>query len=157
PDELLAGYQQHEKKQRAAADSKRINRIVKEKLSMEQQQATSVGGHQMISAEFLVRDVEANLEFFEKLGFPRRFVDQPTAAGIIPRASLTAGQMAKIWIRRAPDSDIRPSPSINVFFWINGGPDALVAFRKTLAAQGVPVTPIIDEHGLPNFNVTTPD
>ncbi len=138
-------------------NSKRINSIVKEKIAMAEQQGLTEGGHQLISAEFLVKDVEANLQFFEKLGFPRRFIDQLDADGRVPRASLTAGKMGKIWIRRAADGEIRPSPSINVFFWVDGGPEGLISHRKKISDQGVPVTPIIDEHGLPNFNVTTPD
>ena len=142
-----------------AADSSRINVKVKETMAMTAVEAPQQqqGGHQMISAEFLVKDVEANLEFFEKLGFPRRWLDQPDATGKLPRASLTAGKMGKIWIRRAPESEIRPSPSINIFFWIDGGPDGLIAHRNKLCEGGIPVTPIIDEHALPNFNVTTPD
>jgi hypothetical protein len=124
---------------------------------MMEQSKLSQGGHQMISVEFLVNDVEANLQFFEKLGFPRRFVDKPDRAGNIPRASVTAGHLGKIWIRQATASEIHPSSSINVFFWIDGGPDGLIAHRKKIADSGVPVTPIIDEQALPNFNVTTPD
>ena len=116
------------------------------------------GGYNLISIEFLVNDVEQNLEFFEKLGFPRRWLDKPDATGRLPRASLTAGAMGKIWIRRAPDgSNIRPSPSINPFFWVDGGPDGLIAHRKRIAGQGVSITQIIDEHALPNYSVTTPD
>jgi catechol 2,3-dioxygenase-like lactoylglutathione lyase family enzyme len=124
---------------------------------MIEQSKLSQGGYQMISVEFLVADVEMNLQFFEKLGFPRRFVDKPDATGNIPRASVTAGHLGKIWIRRAPACDIHPSSSINVFFWIDGGPDGLIAHRRKIADSGVPVTPIIDEQALPNFNVTTPD
>jgi RNA polymerase sigma factor (sigma-70 family) len=142
---------------KAAMDRKQINSIVKEKAIMAQQEAPATGGHQLISTEFLVSDVEANLDFFEKLGFPRRFIDKPDASGRIPRASLTAGKFGKIWIRRAAESEVRPSPSINIFFWIDGGPEGLIAHRKKIAQSGVAVTPIIDEHALPNFNVTTPD
>ena len=124
---------------------------------MAEEQAPA-GGYNLISVEYLVRDVEANLAFFEKLGFPKRWLDQPDAGGRLPRASLTAGAMGKIWVRRAADaSEIRPSASINPFFWVDGGPDALVAHRKRIAESGVPVTPIVDEHALPNFSVTTPD
>jgi RNA polymerase sigma factor (sigma-70 family) len=161
PDAFLIDFNKPTKNgrraSRQAADSKRINSIVKETVAMAEQQTPPQGGHQMISAEFLVKDVEANLDFFEKLGFPRRFIDKPDETGRVPRASLTAGKMGKIWIRRASEPEIRPSPSINVFFWIDGGPEGLIAHRQKLADSGVPVTPIIDEHGLPNFNVTTPD
>jgi RNA polymerase sigma factor (sigma-70 family) len=135
----------------------RIHSNVKKEIAMIEQHTISQGGHQLISAEFLVRDVEANLDFFEKLGFPRRFTDKPDGTGKVPRASLTAGTVGKIWIRRAPEADIRPSSSINIFFWIEGGPEALIAHRRKIADRGVVVTPIIDEHALPNFNVMTPD
>ena len=71
--------------------------------------------------------------------------------GRLPRASLTAGTMGKIWVRRAADSDIHPSSSINPFFWVDGGPDALIAHRKKIADQGVTVSPIIDEHFAAQF------
>jgi RNA polymerase sigma factor (sigma-70 family) len=160
PDDFLTNLERPAKRapaEKRATDGKRINLIVKENIAMSEERTPSQGGHQMISAEFLVKDVEANLEFFEKLGFPRRFIDKPDANGRISRASLTAGNMGKIWIRRAVESEIHPSPSINIFFWIDGGPEGLIAFRKRVAGSGVPVTAIIDEHALPNFNVTTPD
>lgn len=158
-DALITDFTHPPKRLRAAepASRRRIKSILKETVAMADQPAPSQGGHQMISAEFLVRDVEANLEFFEKLGFPRRFIDKPDTDGRIPRASLTAGALGKIWIRRAGDEYIRPSSSINIFFWIDGGPDGLIAHRSKIAASGVQVTPIIDEYRLPNFNVTTPD
>ena len=116
------------------------------------------GGYNLISIEFLVNDVEENLAFFEKLGFPRRWLDTPDANGRVPRASLTAGAMGKIWIRRASTKPkIQSSSSINPFFWVDGGPDGLIAHRKRIADQGIPVTPIIDEHALPNYTITTPD
>jgi RNA polymerase sigma factor (sigma-70 family) len=161
PDALLMNFRKPSRTgrlaEKQATDSKRIDVIVKETIAMADEQPPPQGGYQMISVEFLVRDVEANLDFFEKLGFPRRFIDKPDATGRVPRASLTAGQMGKIWIRRTSESEIHPSPSINVFFWIDGGPEKLIAHRKKIADSGVPVTSIIDEYRLPNFNVTTPD
>ena len=140
------------------AESERIERITKEIMATPIQGTSPAGGHQMVSAEFVVADVEANLAFFEALGFPRRFVDAPDADGRIPRASLTAGRLGKVWIRRpVGDERVRPSPGVTPFFWIEGGPDALVAFRGRVADAGVPTTPIVDEHRLPNFTVTTPD
>jgi RNA polymerase sigma factor (sigma-70 family) len=160
PDAFLTNLRRSSARARDAekhmTGSKRISSIVKGKVAMAEQQAPA-GGYNLISVEFLVTDVEANLEFFEKLGFPRRWMDTPDATGRLPRASLTAGTMGKIWVRRAADSDIRPSSSINPFFWVDGGPDALIAHRKKIADQGVTVSPIIDEHALPNFAVTTPD
>jgi RNA polymerase sigma factor (sigma-70 family) len=161
PDAFLVDWNKSAKRERRsdkqAMNVQRINSIVKENVAMIEQQKLSQGGYQMISTEFLVRDVEANLAFFEKLGFPRRFIDTPDATGRVPRASLTAGHLGKIWIRRASESEIHPSPSINVFFWVDGGPEGLIAHRKKISNMGVPVTPIIDEYRLPNFNVTTPD
>ena len=74
------------------------------------EQAETVQGFHLISVEFLVRDVQANLEFFEKLGFPPRWVDKPDASGRLPRASLTAGAMGKIWVRRAARSPAGSTP-----------------------------------------------
>jgi RNA polymerase sigma factor (sigma-70 family) len=160
PDAFLTNLRRSSARARDAekhmTGSKRISSIVKGKVAMAEQQAP-VGGYNLISVEFLVRDVEANLEFFEKLGFPRRWMDTPDATGRLPRASLTAGTMGKIWVRRGAESEIRPSSSINPFFWVDGGPDALIAHRKKIADRGVMASPIIDEHALPNFAVTTPD
>lgn len=160
PDALLTsleGPRRRRVTEKQPIDSLRIQSIVKEKVAMAEPQSPTPGGYQLISTEFLVKDVEENLAFFEKLGFPRRFIDKPGPDGRIPRASLTAGQFGKIWIRRAAPPEIHPSSSINVFFWVDGGPEELIAHRKKLADQGVRVTPIIDEQGLPNFNVITPD
>ncbi len=160
PDAFLTNLRRSSAKARDAekrmTGSKRISSIVKGKVAMAEQQAPA-GGYNLISVEFLVTDVEANLKFFEKLGFPRRWMDTPDAMGRLPRASLTAGTMGKIWVRRAAEAEIRPSSSINPFFWVDGGPDVLIAHRKKIADQGVAVSPIIDEHALPNFGVTTPD
>ncbi len=113
PNALLASFSSSAKSNRRSgaqsAENRRIKSILKETSVMTAQQAPAEGGHQMISAEFLVKDVEANLAFFEKLGFPRRFIDKPDATGRIPRASLTAGHMGKIWIRRAGESRRHPS------------------------------------------------
>jgi len=162
PDELLAVPRRGARSTRSAtvsaAQTDAIHLAHQGEAAMtQQQQQPSAGGYTLISVEFLVRDVETNLEFFEKLGFPRRWLDKPDPDGRLPRASLTAGAMGKIWVRRAADGEIHPSSSINPFFWVDGGPDALVAHRKKIADQGVAVTPIIDEHALPNFSVTTPD
>lgn len=153
PESLLSAAAQPATKQ---LTDRLVQSVAKEK-AMAWGPVQSTGGFQLISTEFLVKDVEANLEFFEKLGFPRRFTDAPDPDGKLPRASLTAGQFGKIWIRRAPPSEIHPSTSFNVFFWIDGGPDALVAHRRKIADMNIPVTEIIDEYRLPNFNVTTPD
>jgi len=161
PDAFLAGFDRPFKKRREKTehgpDARKIKLLVKETVTMTKQEMPLPSGHQMISAEFLVKDVEANLQFFEKLGFPRRYVETPDANGSIPRASLTAGKLGKIWIRRADDEEIRPSPSVNVFFWIDGGPDGLIAHRTKLASNGLATTPIVDEYRLPHFSVTTPD
>jgi RNA polymerase sigma factor (sigma-70 family) len=140
--------------EKSAARKRQIQSIVKGQAAMTQQQ-TDTSGFQLVSAEFLVKDVEENMAFFEKLGFRRRWLDTPGADGKLPRASMTAGS-GKIWIRRAPQS-AGTTCGINVFFWVDGGPDDLVAHRKTIAGKGVSVTPIIDEFALPNFTVLTPD
>ena len=111
----------------------------------------------VMSAEFYVKDVEANLDFFEKLGFRRRWAETPDAMGRIPRASLRGGT-ARIWLRRADEAEgTRPTPGMGLFFWIDGGEQGLTAHRNAIAAQGVAVSPISDDHLLRNFTVTTPD
>ena len=110
------------------------------------------------SAEFFVKDVEANLDFFEKLGFWRHFIDSPDAMGRIPRASLRGGKTARIWLRRASESEgTRPTPGVTLFFWIDGGADALTAHRDAILSQGVKPSPFFDDVTLRNFTVTSPD
>jgi RNA polymerase sigma factor (sigma-70 family) len=114
-------------------------------------------GFAVVSAEFYVRDVEANLDFFEKLGFQRRWTETPDAMGRLPRASLRGG-VGRIWLRRADDHEgTRPAPGVVLHFWIEGGADALTAHRDRIAARGVPVSPFFDDHALRHFTVTTPD
>jgi len=111
----------------------------------------------VMSAEFFVRDVEQNLEFFEKLGFRRRYVEAADASGHVPRASLRGGA-ARIWLRRATgDEQTKPSPGVSLFFWMDGGEDALIKHRTAIAAQNVPVNQFFYDMGLLNFTVTTPD
>jgi hypothetical protein len=112
----------------------------------------------VVSAEFVVKNVEANVAFFEKLGFTPRWQEPPDAMGRLPRASL-AGGAGRIWLRRADDAEgTRPNPGgVAVLFWINGGPDTLAAHRAAIAAGGVAVSPFADDHTLRRFTVTTPD
>ena len=111
----------------------------------------------VVSCEFIVADVEANLDFFEKLGFRRRWTETPDAMGRLPRASLASG-VARIWLRRAAaDENAHPAPgSARTYFWIDS-PDALVAHRESIIAQGVEASPFFDDHSLRNFTVRTPD
>ena len=114
-------------------------------------------GFSVVSAEFYVRDVEANLDFFEKLGFQRRWTETPDAIGRLPRASLRGG-VGRIWLRRADEHEgSRPAPGVVIHFWIDGGADALTTHRDRLAARGVPVSSFFDDHALRHFTVTTPD
>jgi hypothetical protein len=133
----------------------RVRQLAKETMTMAQEQQAN--DFPVVSAEFFVRDVEANVTFFEKLGFTPRWREAADAMGRLPRASL-AGGAGRIWLRRADDAEgTRPAPGVGVFFWINGGPDALAAHRAAIAAAGVAVTPFADDHTLRRFTVTTPD
>jgi RNA polymerase sigma factor (sigma-70 family) len=114
-------------------------------------------GFAVMSAEFFVQDVESNIDFFEKLGFLRRYVEPPDPMGRVPRASLRGGN-GRIWLRRADPSDgTRPTPGVVLYFWIDGGDEGLRNHRDRIAARGVPVSPFFDDIGLRNFTVTTPD
>jgi RNA polymerase sigma factor (sigma-70 family) len=122
---------------------------------MEQAEATDFT---VWSAEFVVTDVEANLDFFEKLGFRRHFIDQPDAMGRVPRASLRGGQTARIWLRRADEVEgTRPTPGVTLFFWIEGGADGLTVQRDAIAAQGLKPSAFSDDLTLRNFTVRSPD
>jgi RNA polymerase sigma factor (sigma-70 family) len=157
PDELLSamGDDANPQATEAQVESKRIQSLAKGTMAMVEQSQTME--FSVMSAEFYVSDVEANLDFFEKLGFRRRWSESPDAMRRLPRASLAAGA-ARIWLRRASETDnTRPSPGVAMFFWIEGGADALAAHRSAIAAQGVTVSPFFDDHTLRNFTVTAPD
>ena len=112
----------------------------------------------VMSAEFFVRDVEANLEFFEKLGFRRHYVEAVSDAGRIGRASLRGGAAARIWLRRLEGAKRGPTaPGVGLFFWINGGAEGLEAHRNAIAAQGVRVGAFVDDVTLRHFTVRSPD
>ena len=51
----------------------------------------------------------------------------------------------------------RPAPGVTLYFWVDGGGDALQAHRKRIADEGVAVSPFTDDISLRNFTVTTPD
>jgi RNA polymerase sigma factor (sigma-70 family) len=160
PDELLSGVSEstesHTQVARLAKENRRIKTIAKGASTMMQQ--TQDTDFSIWSAEFFVKDVEANLDFFEKLGFRRHFIDTPDAMGRIPRASLRGGKTARIWLRRATESEgNQPAPGVTLFFWIDGGADALMAHRDTIAAQGVKPSAFFDDVSLRNFTVTSPD
>jgi RNA polymerase sigma factor (sigma-70 family) len=159
PDAFLAGLNQSASAAplsgKAAANNRRINSIAKGTVDMVEQ--AKACEYSVVSAEFFVKDVEANLEFFEKLGFRRRYVETVDAMGRVPRASLVAG-VGRIWLRRAAESDgTRPSPGVTLYFWVDGGADGLLAHRKRIAEEGVVVSPFTDDISLRNFTVTTPD
>jgi RNA polymerase sigma factor (sigma-70 family) len=160
PDELLAGTtalaESSPRVLHRAKDNARIEELARGAMIMMQQ--TESTDFTVWSAEFFVKDVEANLDFFEKLGFRRHFIDSPDAAGHIPRASLRGGKTARIWLRRASEADgTHPTPGMTLYFWIEGGADALATHRDAIAAQGVKPSPFFDDVSLRNFTVTSPD
>jgi hypothetical protein len=114
----------------------------------------------VVSAEFDVADVEANITFFEQLGFTKRWQEQRDASGL-PRASL-AGGSGRIWLRRAAvtsaEGPISASLSrMRVYFWINGGADALERHRQSIRDGGIAASEYFDDHTLRSFTVATPD
>ena len=105
PDELLGALATMRTigKRRAQSidDNNRIHSIAKGTMTMmTQMEAIDFAA---MSAEFFVKDVEANLDFFEKLGFRRHYMEAPDAMGRMPRASLRGGTSARIWLRRAAE------------------------------------------------------
>ena len=159
PDTFLADLEQSASVGRpigkAAVNHERIDTLAKGTVDMVEQ--AKACEYPVVSAEFFVSDVDANLEFFEKLGFRRRYVEAVDAMGRIPRASLVAG-VGRIWLRRAAESDgTRPTPGVTLYFWVDGGADGLLAHRKRIAGEGVVVSPFTDDISLRNFTVTTPD
>jgi RNA polymerase sigma factor (sigma-70 family) len=159
PDEMLAGLDETAltgaRVCKTAAQQKRINLIAKGTVDMVEE--AKACEYPVVSAEFFVKDVESNLEFFEKLGFRRRYVEAVDGMGRVPRASLVAG-VGRIWLRRAAESDrTRPMPGVTLYFWVEGGAEGLLAHRKRIADAGVVVSPFTDDISLRNFTVTTPD
>jgi RNA polymerase sigma factor (sigma-70 family) len=140
---------------RAARERDRINTLAKGAMDMTEQ-AEAID-FPVMTAEFFVKDVEANVGFFEKLGFRRRWTETPDAMGRVPRASVVGG-VARIWLRRAAEADgTRPAPGVVLYLWIDGGADGLAKHRADIAARGVAVSPFADDHSLRNFTVTMPD
>jgi RNA polymerase sigma factor (sigma-70 family) len=132
PDMFLAGLSPSASTSapagKAAIRQKRIDSIAKGTVVMVEQ--AKACEYPVVSAEFFVKDVEANLEFFEKLGFRRRYVETADAMGRVPRASLVGG-VGRIWLRRAAESDgTRPLPGVTLYFWVEGGTDGLLATSK---------------------------
>lgn len=160
PTELLGGV----KALRGSGDgpgasARRNNRIpAMAKGAMTMMQQMDAIDFTVWSAELFVKDVESNLDFFEKLGFQRHFLDAPDAMGRLPRASLRGGKTARIWLRRASEAEgTRPTPGMTLYFWIEGGADALAAHRKSIVAQGVKASAFTDDLTLRNFTVASPD
>lgn len=161
PDTLLAADQpllsNHAKIVKSIKNEQRMNSIARGAIvMMDQAQAMDFTTW---SVEFFVKDVEGNLDFFEKLGFRRHFLDTPDAMGRLPRASLRGGKTARIWLRRASEAEgTRPTPGgMTLFLLIEGGPEALTAHRNAIAAQSVKVSAFFDDISFQNFTVTTPD
>jgi RNA polymerase sigma factor (sigma-70 family) len=161
PDELLDALEAdditHPTMPHSARNDQRINSIAKGTMTMVAQMDAM--DFTVWTVEFFVKDVEANLDFFEKLGFRRHFLDTPDAMGRLPRASLRGGKTARIWLRRADETEnTRPNPgAFTIFLWIDGGHDGLAAHRNAISAQGVQVSQYFDDIGLRNFTVTSPD
>jgi RNA polymerase sigma factor (sigma-70 family) len=132
---------------RPPGNSERVNVLAKGTMIMVTQ-AEAID-FTVVSAEFFVKDVEANLDFFEKLGFRRHYTEPLDAMGRMPRASLRGGSTARIWLRRASESEgTRPQPGVGLFFWIKGGVEALAIHRNSIAGQGVPVSQFFDDISL---------
>jgi RNA polymerase sigma factor (sigma-70 family) len=137
----------------SAGNLQEIERVAKGAMNMVQQ--TEAMQFAVMTAEFVVRSVEDNLDFFEKLGFRRHYVETLDAGGVAPRASLRGGH-ARIWLRRATKEN-SPSPGVVVYVWLDGGEQAVIRHRETIAAQGVAVNQFFYDGTLMNFTVTSPD
>jgi hypothetical protein len=59
--------------------------------------------------------------------------------------------------RASPEESVRATPgTVCIYFWVDS-PDALVARRESVIAQGVQAGPFFDDHALRSFTVRTPD
>lgn len=108
----------------------------------------------VLALELPVRDVAANIAFFEKVGFLLRFADKPDAGGNIRRASVDSGNV-RIRLARA-ESPITPKAGMKAHFWVDGGLPALTSRRDFLVGKGIQVSDIVGS-GLPTFTFQTPD
>ncbi|HEX8323794.1 MAG TPA: sigma factor-like helix-turn-helix DNA-binding protein [Tepidisphaeraceae bacterium] len=136
-----------------ASDPGNIRSIVKGTAAMIQQMEAIQFA--VMTAEFYVRSIDDHLDFFEKLGFRRHFVEEPDANGIIQRAAMRGGH-ARIWMRRATP-DHPPAPGVSVYVWLDGGEESVVGHREAVIAQGIVPNQLFYDGALMNFTVTTPD
>jgi RNA polymerase sigma factor (sigma-70 family) len=102
-----------------------------------------------------VTDVEANIAFFEKLGFRQRWVDTPDADGRLPRASVGNGVVGvRLYrVESVPQTD----GEIAAYFWIEGGLPALSVLRDAITSRGITAGPLGKSINLEQFDVITPD
>lgn len=136
-----------------ASDPEKIEQLRKGTTIMSQQMEAMQFA--VMTAEFYVRSVEDSVEYFEKLGFRRHFIEPADADGSAKRASLRGGH-ARIWLKRATREN-PPAPGVQVYVWLDGGEDAVARHRESIAAQGVAVNQFFYDGALMNFTVTTPD
>ena len=122
------------------------------------QGATAVNTDQLniqsLAVEIRVKDVEANIDFFQKAGFGIRFKDTPDANGRLPRASVFSGVVA---VRLGRTTGPVHPEGMTAHFWVEGGPTALALRRDAIAANGIAVSDFNDDVGLRGFTISTPD
>ena len=107
-----------------------------------------------VALQVSVKDVQANIAFFEKVGFTLKAASDPDAIGRLSWASMGSGVVRIRLVRAAP----RPTDSLIAYFWIDGGRPALTTLHDALTARGIPIDPVTKSgQTLISFNLTTPD
>jgi RNA polymerase sigma factor (sigma-70 family) len=109
-----------------------------------------------VALQMPARNVEANIAFFEKVGFRLRSAAKPDAAGRLSWATVDSGGLRIRMVR--VDVAPRPANSLIPYFWVDGGRPALTVLRNNIARRGLSVGPV-DKSGptLISFDIITPE
>lgn len=112
-------------------------------------------GLNVVALQLGVTDVQANIDFFKKVGFGVRFLDKPDARGRLVRATVDSGSI-RIRMYRVAAAP-RPSKNMIPYFWIDSG-YMLAKLRQQIAGRGIAVGPITGSGAtLAQFDLVTPD
>jgi RNA polymerase sigma factor (sigma-70 family) len=107
-----------------------------------------------IALQMPVNDVEANIAFFQKVGF--LLVSKSAAEIPLSWASMDGGAVRIRLVRSAGVA--HPANNLIPYFWLNGGQAALATLRDQIASQGIATTEITRSgETLLQFDLKTPD
>jgi RNA polymerase sigma factor (sigma-70 family) len=109
-----------------------------------------------VALQMPVTDVNANVAFFEKIGFRLRSAAKPDAANILSWASMQSGPVRIRLVRVAVP--VHPDNNLIAYFWIDGGRATLTTLHDDIGSRGIPVGNITRSgETLLQLDITTPD